>query len=133
MKAVLAAAILLCASCAGTRPSAFAHRDIRAEEILMLDMKIMDWRKDLGLTPRPDPFLVTQIRAQPRFSVPPPKPVNDSEQCLDVCELSVYICKASEDICRIADELGQDDWAQAKCVSAKASCKEARKRCNECQ
>jgi hypothetical protein len=133
VKAAFVLTLLLVASCGGQHPSAFARRDIRAEEILMLDMKIMDYRKELGLTPRPDPFLISKLRVEPRFSVPPPKPVHDSEQCLDVCELSVYICKASEDICRISAELGNDDWAQAKCASAKASCKEARKRCNDCQ
>jgi hypothetical protein len=134
VKVVLAVCVaVLLAACGGQRPSAYARRDIRAEEILMLDGKIMDYRKELGLAPRPDPFLISQVRGQARLALPPPTPQNASEQCLDVCELSVYICRASDDICRIADELGPDDWAAAKCASARASCKEARKRCTDCQ
>jgi hypothetical protein len=135
VKAVIAVAslVLIIAACGGQRPSAYARRDLRAEEILMLDGKIMDYRRDMGLSPRPDPFLVSQERGRPPVVAPPPTPQSNTEQCLDVCELSAYICKASEDICRIADELGRDEWASAKCASAKASCKEARTRCTGCQ
>lgn len=129
---VLAAAVAV-GSCGGSIPrSHYEHRDRRANEILALDIKIMDYRKELGLDPRPAPFLIQQAQRSKVMVTPAATPQSDSERCLDVCELSEYICKAAEDICRLSDELGEDDWAESKCSSAKASCKEARKRCTDC-
>ena len=129
--AARAAALLVAlGSCAGTEPSAYLNRDIRRNEILMLDGKIMDYRKQLGLQPRPSSWLIQQMHGGPVIQ-PPPRRAGTA--CADACDLADYICHAQEDICRIADELGEDDdWARAKCDSAKASCTEAKKRCTDC-
>jgi len=95
----------------------------------MLDGKIMDYRKELGLKPRPTGWLIQQMHGGP--IVKPPER-RTGTACADVCDLADYICHAQEDICRIADELGDDDWARGKCDSAKASCTEAKKRCTDC-
>jgi hypothetical protein len=123
--------LVLLGSCAGQAPSIYHNRDIKKNEILMLDGKIIDYRKELGLDPRPAPWLIQQAHrhAQP----PAPLRQRGGEACPDVCDLAEYICKAQEDICRISDELGDDDWAQRKCDTAKASCSESRKRCLECK
>lgn len=97
-----------CAACAGRAPSAYDNRETRKNEILALDTKILDCRRQLGLD------------AQPAATGSP-----------DVCGLAEHICKAAEDICRIAGELGDDEWARGKCDAARASCGEARKRCHE--
>ena len=123
------AAALFALSCAGVEPSAYVNRDIRRNEVLMLDGKIMDYRKQLGLQPRPSSWLIQQMHGGPVVQ-PPPRRAGTA--CADACDLADYICHAQEDICRIADELGDDDWARAKCDSAKASCTEAKKRCTDC-
>ena len=117
------------AACAETQRSAYTNRDIRRNEILMLDGKIMDYRKELGLDARPSSWLIQQMHGGP-IVAPPPR--RSGTACADVCDLADYICHAEEDICRIADELGDDDWARGKCDSAKASCTEAKKRCTDC-
>ncbi len=129
--AALAAPLLVAlGSCAGVEPSAYVNRDIRRNEILMLDGKIMDYRKQAGLQPRPSSWLIQQMHGGPVIQ-PPPRRADSA--CADSCDLADYICHAQEDICRIADELGDDDeWARAKCDSAKASCTEAKKRCTDC-
>ena len=123
--------VVLFGACAGQAPSIYHNRDIKKNEILMLDGKIIDYRKELGLAPRPAPWLIQQAHRH----APPPAPLRQrgGEACPDVCDLAEYICKAQEDICRISDELGDDDWAQRKCDAAKASCSESRKRCLECK
>ncbi|HKA90024.1 MAG TPA: hypothetical protein VKE22_20330 [Haliangiales bacterium] len=118
-------------ACAGQAPSVYENRDIKKNEILMLDGKIIDYRKAMGLDPRPAPWLIQQMHRQPAAAGPLVRQSGDP--CPDVCDLAVYICRAAEDICRIADELGDDDWARGKCDAAKASCSEARKRCQECK
>jgi hypothetical protein len=124
--------LCLCACAGSAPPSSYTTRDIRRNEVLMLDMKIMDYRRELGLNPRPPVWLVAQLARAPVVS-PPPEGSAD-EVCHGVCELAEYICRAQEDICRIAGELGpDDDWARDKCSSAKASCSEAKKRCEECR
>jgi hypothetical protein len=121
-----------CAGSASVPRSSYMNRDIRRNEILMLDGKILDYRKELGLGPRPARWLVAQLARAP--VVAPPTRDGGGEVCENVCELAEYICRAQEDICRIAGELGpDDDWAKSKCWSAKASCAEAKKRCMECQ
>ena len=121
---------LVLAACAGQAPrSAYLNRDIRRNEVLMLDGKILDYRKELGLQPRPSSWLIQQMHGR---RIEPPPARASSAPCADVCDLADYICRAEEDICRIADELGDDDWARGKCDSAKASCTEAKKRCSDC-
>ena len=122
--------LLLLAACAARAPqSAYLNRDIRRNEVLMLDGKILDYRKELGLQPRPSSWLIQQMHGR-RTEAPPSR--TSGAGCPDVCDLADYICRAQEDICRIADELGDDDWARGKCDSAKASCAEAKKRCTDC-
>ncbi len=120
---------LALAACATAPRSAYESRDIRRNEVLMLDGKIMDYRKELGLQPRPSSWLIQQMHGNPVIQ-PPPRA--QAAACPDVCDLAEYICRAQEDICRIADELGDDSWARGKCDSAKASCTEAKKRCTDC-
>jgi hypothetical protein len=132
--AVLAAAAAAAAGwgCATQAPrSEYAGRDIRRNEILMLDGKIIDYRRELGLGPRPSPWLVQHLAGGPTVTPPADRPGPD-DTCSNVCDLAAYICRAQEDICRIADDLGEDDWARGKCNSAKASCAEAKRRCTEC-
>jgi hypothetical protein len=126
----LTAAALSCAS--PTPRSSYASRDIRRNEILMLDGKILDYRRELGLGPRPPVWLVAQLARAP-VRTPPTRDPSGGAACDGVCELAEYICRAQEDICRIAGELGNDDWSQGKCWSAKASCAEATRRCEECR
>jgi hypothetical protein len=129
-----AIALLLCACAAPATRSRYASRDIKRNEILMLDGKIIDYRRELGLGPRPSPWLVQHLAATPPVrmdSLGERAPGDDT--CDGVCDLAQYICRAQEDICRIAGELGDDDWASAKCNSAKASCAEAKRRCADCQ
>jgi hypothetical protein len=118
-------------ACATTAPrSSYVDRDIRRNEILMLDGKIMDYRRELGLGPRPSPWLIQQLAAAPVES--PPQRSEDGDACVQACDLAQYICRAQQDICRIAAELGDDDWARGKCWTAKASCQEAKRRCADC-
>lgn len=122
--------------CAGRAPSStYSGRDIARNEILMLDGKIMDYRRELGLGPRPSPWLVQHLAGAPPVSMVPlgGKGAASDDTCTNVCDLAQYICRAQEDICRIAGELGDDDWARGKCNDAKASCAEAKRRCAECQ
>jgi hypothetical protein len=124
-------ALLCLCACASSQPrSSYTNRDIRRNEILMLDGKIIDYRRELGLAPRPPRLLVAQLARA--AVVAPPTREGGGDVCESVCELAEYICRAQEDICRIAGELGDDDWARGKCWSAKASCSEAKKRCVEC-
>jgi hypothetical protein len=128
---ILLVVLALACACAGQAPqSAYLNRDIRRNEILMLDGKILDYRKELGLEPRPSSWLIQQMHGV--RIVPPPPASRSGAPCADVCDLAEYICRAQQDICRIADELGEDDWARGKCDSAKASCTEAKKRCTDC-
>jgi hypothetical protein len=130
--------LLALCGCATQPPtSPYSTRDIKRNEILMLDGKIIDYRRELGLGPRPSPWLVQHLAAGPTVSMYPardrPAPGEGTDVCTEVCDLARYICRAQEDICRIAGELGEDDWARAKCASAKASCAEAKRRCADCQ
>ena len=125
-------AVVVAAACAGQQPrSQYVERDIRRDEILMLDGKIMDYRRELGLEPRPASWLIQMHSAGPVVTSPDEEETGDV--CRQVCDLAEYICGAQQDLCRIAGELGDDDWAKAKCDSAKASCAEAKKRCVECR
>jgi hypothetical protein len=136
LAAFAALGALALAACGSPRPQApapaYASRDIRKDEILMLDGKILDHRRALGLAPRPDPAILARAHDEPVVAPPPPAPAASGNRCLEACELAGYICKAQEDICRLADELGEDAWARAKCDAAKASCAEAKKRCLDC-
>jgi hypothetical protein len=135
---ILAIAVVVLAGCAASPPpSRYAERDIRRDEILMLDGKIMDYRRELGLEPRPVRWMVQMLAGGPPVAAPERRDAaaeTGGDACTEVCELTEYICRAQEDICRIAAELGKDDdWAREKCDSAKASCAEAKKRCMECR
>jgi len=57
-------------------------------------------------------------------------PVNDT--CKDSCVMSDSICKNAERICDIAKQLGNDAWANEKCVKGSESCAESQKRCCSC-
>ncbi len=123
-------ALALAACAAGSSPPAAPHETERAE-ILMLDGRILDWRREMGLEPTPRENWV-QI-----FYDAPGKHIAQStapvpELCRDTCTLADYICDAAENICRIADDLKDDDWARRKCANSKASCVEARQKCTTC-
>jgi len=125
--------LVLMTACAGQQPrSQYVERDIRRDEILMLDGKIMDYRRELGLEPRPSAWLIQMHRSGPTVASLPEEE-DKGNVCTTVCDLAEYICGAQQDICRIAGDLGDDEWARAKCDSAKASCAEAKKRCVECR
>jgi hypothetical protein len=133
---LIAGASALQLSCAARAPqrSVFADRDAKHNEILLYLGKIVEYRKDMGLSDHPTPREIELHHGRP-IEAPPAAPASDaSEICLDICDLAERICENQEDICKIAQELGSDDeWAQEKCDSAKASCKEAKRRCTDCQ
>jgi hypothetical protein len=102
---------------AGTRGGG-AH-----DEIVALDGRILEWRRELGLGPEPGAPAGGETMAAPD-TVP--------DRCRDVCILADYICQAADDICRLAGDLPGDAWAQGKCDKARASCGEARGKCADC-
>lgn len=57
-------------------------------------------------------------------------PVN--ETCKDSCTMSDSICKNAERICTIAKQLGDDAWANEKCVKGSESCTQSQKLCCTC-
>jgi hypothetical protein len=113
---------------AGMPPGASTGRD----EILMLDGKILDWRREMGLEPAPPDTLWKKFWNSPRTPIAAQPLADVPDACRDVCTLADYICQAADDICRIAAELGDDEWARRKCANAKASCAEGRQRCSDC-
>jgi len=135
---VIAGASALQLSCARApgepRTSMFRDRDTKHNEILTYFGKIIEYRKDMGLSDHPTAREIELHHGRP-IEGPPAEPASDaSELCLDICDLAERICENQEEICKIAHELGEgDEWAQEKCDSAKASCKEAKRRCTDCQ
>jgi hypothetical protein len=127
----LAFVLGLTACAAGTTPPSSPHETER-NEILMLDGRILDWRREMGLEPTPRENWVQIFYDAPgkRIAESAPGPV--PELCRDTCTLADYICDAADNICRIADDLKDDDWARRKCANSKASCVEARQKCTTC-
>ena len=73
--AIVAIAIVSLAGCSAHAPSVYQDRDIKKNEIVMLEGKILDYRKELGLPPRPAPWLIQQAHRQgtpPPVTLPPP-------------------------------------------------------------
>lgn len=56
-----------------------------------------------------------------------------SDTCRDSCRLADSICTSAKKICTIAADMGNDTWANGKCVDGKSSCDRANKRCCGCQ
>jgi len=125
-------AALALAACAAGGASPSSPHETQRNEILMLDGRILDWRREMGLEPTPRENWVQIFYDSPgkRIAVPPSNQV--PELCRDTCTLADYICDAADNICRIADDLKDDDWARRKCANSKASCVEARQKCTTC-
>jgi hypothetical protein len=114
-----------------TQPGEAPQQTRARNEILMLDGKVMEWRREMGLPPEPSDGLLKRFLSRPNAPLAAP-PAEVPEQCNDVCILADYICQAADDICRLARDLPEDDWAKGKCAKAKASCAEARHKCTQC-
>lgn len=56
-----------------------------------------------------------------------------SDTCRDSCKLADSICTSAGKICTIAADMGNDTWANGKCVDGKTSCDRAKARCCGCQ
>ncbi len=132
-RAIAWALTLACVAACGTgRASPSSPHETERNEILMLDGRILDWRREMGLEPTPRENWVQFFYASPgkRIAEASQRPV--PELCRDTCTLADYICDAADNICRIADDLKDDDWARRKCANSKASCVEARQKCTTC-
>lgn len=90
-------------------------------------------RKQIGM-----PETVLQEMSAPPETAPPHAAqdaschAGASESCHSVCTLSDSICDNAEKICKISDDLGDDEWASGKCMSARSTCADAHKRCCTC-
>ena len=124
-----AAALGACAA-GGAAPS--SPHETQRNEILMLDGRILDWRREMGLEPTPRQTVVQFFYDAPDRHIAAPVSQRVPELCRDTCTLADYICDAADNICRIADDLKDDDWARRKCANSKASCVEARQKCTTC-
>jgi hypothetical protein len=120
------------AACAGSGAVPSSPHETERNEILMLDGRILDWRREMGLEPTPRENWVQIFYDSPDKHVAEASQLPVPELCRDTCTLADYICDASGNICRIADDLKDDDWARRKCANAKASCVEARQKCTTC-
>jgi len=123
------------AEAGATEPEAASWQLTRKEDIQTHWAEIATWRKGLGLKSEPQVLpaallssQVLELRTCEESDVPA-----ETQTCTDICSVKDNICDNAEDICRIAEELGDDAWADEKCVSAKASCKEAKEMCCGCR
>jgi hypothetical protein len=130
--AALAASALTLAACAAGGAAPSSPHETQRNEILMLDGRILDWRREMGLEPTPRENVVQFFYEAPGKHVAEPATRQVPELCRDTCTLADYICDAADNICRIADDLKDDDWARRKCANSKASCVEARQKCTTC-
>ncbi|HEY5920463.1 MAG TPA: hypothetical protein VIV11_02275 [Kofleriaceae bacterium] len=120
------AALLLAACVREAKPTRTA-----SDDIISLWAQIRAWRAEAGLAL--DPTCVQLVGFAPAGS----STVRDcshvpSRTALtrgDTCSLGDAICDNAETICTLAGELGDNMWAQDKCVSAKASCREIKSQC----
>jgi hypothetical protein len=129
----LALVLALVAACATAprRTGPGGDTDTARQEIVELSGKILDWRREAGLSPTPAPRVFSLFYDHPAQPVATAG-VEVPDTCRDICTLGDYICQAADDICRIAADLPGDEWARRKCATAKASCAEARERCTAC-
>ena len=130
--ATLALSALALAACAAGGASPSSPHETQRNEILMLDGRILDWRREMGLEPSPRENWVQLFYESPGKHITAPSSNQVPELCRDTCTLADYICDAADNICRIADDLKDDDWARRKCANSKASCVEARQKCTTC-
>ncbi len=132
LAAAVAALAVACARRGTSSPPAAGHERLRRQhEISAKDTQILDWRRELGLAPRPSAHLVQQMPSPFSGSERPAAPLSDA--CTEACDLADYICQAAREICDIAGELPGDDWAAEKCQGARASCSESRAKCGRCR
>lgn len=126
------------ASDAGSSPGA---RSPEHDEIIRLDAEIDAELSRRALPPAAPPSCSGASCAQASSAIPMGKfdrvegpsckaPVN--ETCKDSCAMSDSICKNAERICTIAKQLGDDAWANEKCVKGSESCTQSQKLCCSC-
>jgi hypothetical protein len=130
--AQIALVLALAASACGARAVPSSPHETERNEILMLDGRILDWRREMGLEPTPRETWVQIFYDAPGKHIADASTQPVPEPCRDTCTLADYICDAADNICRIADDLRDDDWARRKCANSKASCVEARQKCTTC-
>jgi hypothetical protein len=129
---LVTAAGLALGACAASNANPSSPHETERNEILMLDGRILDWRREMGLEPTPRENWVQIFYDAPGKHIEPTSAAPVPELCRDTCTLADYICDAADNICRIADDLRDDDWARRKCANSKASCVEARQKCTTC-
>ena len=120
------------AACAAGGAAPASPHETQRNEILMLDGRILDWRREMGLEPTPRENWVQIFYDSPQKHIAQATQQAIPELCRDTCTLADYICDAADNICRISDDLRDDDWARRKCANSKASCVEARQKCTTC-